>query len=97
MIGVEIYHLDTPFTFGKYKGQTLAEVFHKDPIYVEWCALNINSFCLSDDAMVKIDEHYGDEMYLSMKAMLLMSDRKRGKYKDVLRYPRLRDALNQKG
>ena len=38
------YDLDTVFTFGKYKGETLREVFERDPAYVDYCLVNVDEF-----------------------------------------------------
>lgn len=33
---------DSLFTFGKYKGQSVREVYHSDPGYIVWCSENID-------------------------------------------------------
>ncbi len=42
------YDLDTVFTFGKYKGETLREVFERDPAYVDYCLVNVDEFLVED-------------------------------------------------
>lgn len=43
--------LTTTFNFGKYRGQTLKEVYFKDPQYVDWCMANHESFCLNSKTL----------------------------------------------
>lgn len=35
-------------TFGKYKGETIAEVAKHNPLYIKWCVLNLSWFELDD-------------------------------------------------
>lgn len=42
------YDLDTVFTFGKYKGETLRDVFERDPAYVDYCLVNVDEFLVED-------------------------------------------------
>lgn len=44
---MKFYDLDDVFTFGKYEGQTIAEVFEKDPKYIKYCEENIDEFYVS--------------------------------------------------
>lgn len=41
---MKFYDLETVFTFGKFKGKTLREVFEIQPSYVEWCCINLDHF-----------------------------------------------------
>ncbi len=48
IIGImKFYDLDDVFTFGKYEGQTIAEVYEKDPKYIKYCEENIDEFYVS--------------------------------------------------
>ena len=38
----------TVLNFGKYKGETVEEVYQKDASYLQWCLENIERFNLSD-------------------------------------------------
>jgi hypothetical protein len=51
---MNFYDLDTEFEFGKYEGQTLEEVFQKDPKFVEQCLLKMDDFNISDDVMEEL-------------------------------------------
>ena len=44
---MKFYDLDDVFTFGKYEGQTIAEVYEKDPKYIKYCEENIDEFYVS--------------------------------------------------
>ena len=43
--------LESRFTFGKYKGLTLADVMDINPDYVVWCVTTIDDFLLYDSAL----------------------------------------------
>lgn len=44
---MKFYDLDDIFTFGKYEGQTITEVYEKDPKYIKYCEENIDEFYVS--------------------------------------------------
>ena len=44
---MKFYDVDARFTFGKYEGLSLAEVFAKDPKYIDYCSNNIDEFYVS--------------------------------------------------
>ena len=44
---MKFYDLDDVFTFGKYEGMTIAEVYEKDPKYIKYCEENIDEFYVS--------------------------------------------------
>jgi len=48
---MKFYDIDDIFTFGKYEGETLAEVFEKDPKYIKYCEDNIDEFYVSPSVM----------------------------------------------
>ncbi len=39
---MKFYDIDSVFTFGKYEGMTIAEVYEKDPKYLKYCEENID-------------------------------------------------------
>ena len=41
-------NFDTVLNFGKYKGETVEEVYQKDASYLQWCLENIERFKLSE-------------------------------------------------
>ena len=41
---MKFYDLDDIFTFGKYEGLTIAEVYQKDPKYIKYCEENVDEF-----------------------------------------------------
>lgn len=51
-----IYDLDTVFTFGKYKGETLREVFERNPTYVDYCLVNVDEFLVEDSTLDELRE-----------------------------------------
>ena len=46
-VTMKFYDLDDVFTFGKYEGLTIAEVYEKDPKYIKYCEENIDEFYVS--------------------------------------------------
>lgn len=44
---MKFYDVDSEFTFGKYEGKTIREVFEKDPKYIDFCFNNIDEFYVS--------------------------------------------------
>lgn len=48
---MKIFDLDTEFSSGKYKGQTLQDVFDKDPDFVGQVLLDDNKFLIGEKAM----------------------------------------------
>jgi hypothetical protein len=59
---MKFYSLDTEFTFGKFKGRTLKKVIDIHPYYLEWCPLNLDHFCLSDETIESINQIKPDFM-----------------------------------
>lgn len=51
---MKFYDIDSEFTFGKYEGQTIKEVFEKDPKYIDFCFNNIDEFYVSPDVMKEL-------------------------------------------
>jgi hypothetical protein len=56
------YKLTNKIQFGKYKGDTIAEILAKVPQYIEWCLDEVKGFSLDDKAYEvyeeAIDKHY---------------------------------------
>lgn len=48
---MKFYDLDSVFTFGKYEGKTIKEVFESDPKYIDFCFNNIDEFYVSPEVM----------------------------------------------
>ena len=48
---MKFYDIDSVFTFGKYEGMTIAEVYQKDPKYLKYCEENIDEFYVSPSVM----------------------------------------------
>ncbi len=53
---MKFYDIDSLFTFGKYEGLSLAEVYMKDPNYLKYCAENIDEFYISPSAERELKE-----------------------------------------
>lgn len=51
---MKFYDIDTEFTFGKYEGKTIREVFEKDPKYIDFCFNNIDEFYVSPEVMKEL-------------------------------------------
>lgn len=44
---MQFYDVESVFSFGKYEGMSLAEVYEKDPKYIKYCEENIDEFYIS--------------------------------------------------
>jgi hypothetical protein len=53
MIG---YELESSLNFGKFKGSTIKEIAELEPSYLNWCAVNIDQFYLSEEVIDQIKE-----------------------------------------
>ncbi len=51
---MKFYDVDAVFTFGKYEGKSLAEVYVKDPKYLNFCSENIDEFYVSPAVMKEL-------------------------------------------
>ncbi len=51
---MKFYDIDTEFTFGKYEGKTIKEVFEKDPKYIDFCLNNIDEFYVSPSVLKEL-------------------------------------------
>jgi hypothetical protein len=51
---MKFYTLDTEFTFGKYEGKTVKEIIEIQPTYLDWCAINLDHFYISDEIIEEI-------------------------------------------
>lgn len=51
---MKFYNLDTEFTFGKFQGNTVRQVIDIQSSYLDWCALNLDHFYISDEVIEKI-------------------------------------------
>lgn len=51
---MKFYDIDTEFTFGKYEGKTIQEVFEKDPKYIDFCFNNIDEFYVSPEVLKEL-------------------------------------------
>lgn len=56
------YYIDSIFDFGKYQGQTLAEIVVSDPQYIVWCIATYDDyFKISDQTytdLLNINPHF---------------------------------------
>jgi len=51
---MKFYDVDSEFTFGKYEGKTIKEVFEKDPKYIDFCYNNIDEFYVSPSVLKEL-------------------------------------------
>lgn len=48
---MKFYDIESIFTFGKYEGMTIEEVYQIDPKYIKYCEENIDEFYVSPSVM----------------------------------------------
>ena len=65
---MKLYSLNTKLDFGDFKGQTLKDVFMKDPDYIETCILENPVFCFTDNILEKLEDMH-DEFAFSDEAV----------------------------
>jgi len=53
---MKFYTLDTEFTFGKFEGKTVREVLELKPTYLDWCAINLDHFYITEETITEIKE-----------------------------------------
>lgn len=51
---MKFYNLDTEFTFGQFEGKTVREVLDIQYSYIDWCAINLDHFFISDEVIEEI-------------------------------------------
>lgn len=54
----DMVSLESRFTFGRYRGLTLADVIDLNPTYVVWCVLTVLEFRLHDTALEEMQQVY---------------------------------------
>lgn len=70
---MRFYFLDTEFTFGKYEGKTVRQILDLQPSYIDWCAINLDHFYLSNQMI---------EAIKSIKPDFIISDEGKRKLSD---------------
>ena len=53
---MKLYNLSSKLDFGEYRGQSLKEVFQKDPDYIEDCIMDEPLFCFNPDHVEKLED-----------------------------------------
>lgn len=48
---MKFYNLDTVFTFGKFEVNTVRQIINIQASYLDWCALNLDHFYISDEVI----------------------------------------------
>jgi len=51
---MKFYYIDTTFAFGKFNGKTIKEVIEIEPSYIDWCAINLDHFYITNAAIEDI-------------------------------------------
>lgn len=51
---MKFYNLDSEFTFGKFEGKTVRQVIDIQSSYLDWCALNLDHFYMSDEVTEEV-------------------------------------------
>jgi hypothetical protein len=53
---MKTYTLNTKFSFGKHKSETLKHVVDLDFTYIEWCLIYHREFLITDDILKELKE-----------------------------------------
>ncbi len=51
---MKVYELETTFGFGKYEGKTVRQILDLQPSYLNWCAITLDHFYISDEVIDEI-------------------------------------------
>jgi hypothetical protein len=57
---MKLYSISSKLDFGEYKGQSLKDVFMKDPEYIESCILENPTFCFTDHTLEKLEDMHSE-------------------------------------
>jgi hypothetical protein len=60
---MKLYSLSSKLDFGEFKGQTLKEVFLKDPEYIETCILDNPTFCFNENTLEKLEDMHPEFVF----------------------------------
>ncbi len=71
---MKFYDIDSVFISGKYAGETLAEVFEKDPKYINYCQENDDDFYVSPEVMKELRSLARDHKLLTQDLDKLTDD-----------------------
>ena len=53
---MKLYNLSSKLDFGEFKGNSLKDVFMKDPDYIEECILDVPAFCFNPGNIDKLED-----------------------------------------
>jgi len=53
---MKLYNLSSKLDFGEYSGQSLKDIFQKDPDYIEDCIMDEALFCFNPDHLEKLED-----------------------------------------
>ena len=62
---MKFYDIDSVFISGKYAGETLAEVYEKDPKFIKYCQENDDDFYISPEVMKELKSLARDHRLLT--------------------------------
>ena len=71
---MKFYDIDSVFISGKYAGETLAEVYEKDPKYINYCQENDDDFYISPEVMKELKTLARDHRLLTQDLDKLSDD-----------------------
>jgi len=71
---MKFYNLDTEFSFGEFNGKTLKQILHIQPSYLDWCAVNIDQFYVTDVVIEEIKTIIPD-FALTKKGKQMLADK----------------------
>ena len=54
---MKLYDLDSVVTFGKHKGETVAEILENNDTYIYWCYETMDDFYITDAVWEAMDIH----------------------------------------
>ena len=71
---MKFYNLDTKFTYGKHEGKTVRQIVDIQPSYLDWCAINLDHFYMTEYVIEEIKEIKSD-FVLSTEGLQKLDDK----------------------
>lgn len=88
---MKLYNLQSLLDFGRFSGQSLKEVFLKDPEYIEDCIFDVPNFCFNPDhieALEDLDPDFAftDEAFNKLESKFESYENEENSFDDIDSY-----------
>lgn len=85
---MKLYNLQSLLDFGQYSGQSLKEVFLKNPEYVEDCIFDVPNFCFNPDHIETLEDldpdfTFSDEAFNKLESKYESFENEENNFDDI--------------